>query len=493
MCAPATAAAQLRENPGPYSPAPDWTDDGGPLPGGAWHRDEAVARTRDWAAQRALHVQLFHALYNDGFVQVSLERRPDGFALQLADGYRRTPARALSRAARIAAAYLPLDTRRLDIRLGSPGTAGLDYRFENLAVLRRYFLGEATGEALGRSVHVADGDDAPGPATAAGGDPADPADSADSASPADFAAAQAQARELPRESGRSLRELAWVSPAGHGLSLRPYASFYRDTPKGGTAYESGLKIDGSLQIAPGWQAQATLALRAARRMPGEPGDGQTPSAAVRARLGAYVDAAWARLDKATLHRTWQAGPRRYLRASAGWYDAMFAGLGAQALYLSPSRRWALDLAANTVRPREFTGLGLQHGGRTTWMASAHYRPPWAQRLTLTARAGRFLGGDHGTRLEAAYRLAGGLEIGAWYAHGRGSDQGVFLQWPLSRLAGGRGGASAADVRFSRWPGRGAQFLEPPADLARTVRPLLDAPRTPADWQDFADLPPGRQP
>ncbi|VGO07812.1 Putative outer membrane lipoprotein [plant metagenome] len=493
-CASGGAQAQITHNAAPYALTPEWVDDRGPLPGGRWAESLALPGAAAWEQDTAARARLLHALHNDGFANVALAPLPGGVALHLSDTWRRSPLRALSRASRIALAYLPLSTRTLEIRLDIQDMAGPAYRYDNLPELRRYFSGDSTDAALAKTIHIAHGNSQKAQALP------DP-DSLDRATAqyADMPAARAQAARQPRESIRSAREAAWFGAHGGGVWLQPYASLYQGAPGGGRGYDAGLKLAGQLRIAPGWWLQGALGLSAVQDLPRRGDTATAGLARVRSGLADYGSPR-ARVDSALIHRYWQAGPRWYFRASAGWYEAMYGGIGAQALYVSPSRNWTFDVAADRVRLRERAGLGFESASHNTALLSAHYRPAWAERLTLTARAGRFLAGDLGARAEIAYTLPAGVEVGAWYArsqdrdaYGRDANHGFFMRVPLSLLLGGAGSVSQAAFQFSRWPGDAAQMLDQPADLARTLRSVLRTPAREDDLGDFADLPPGGLP
>ncbi|MCC7428474.1 MAG: YjbH domain-containing protein [Alphaproteobacteria bacterium] len=144
---------------------------------------------------------------------------------------------------------------------------------------------------------------------------------------------------------------------------------------------------------------------------------------------------------ANLQLDWfgRLGEGLYARATLGWLEPMFAGLGGELLWKPEGASWALGASLHYVRQRAFDGgLGLRgYGvatGHLTWYQSL---PFW--NLELAVSAGRYLAGDWGGTVEISRRFDSGIRIGAWATKtnvsardfGEGAfDKGFFIAVPL---------------------------------------------------------------
>jgi len=189
--------------------------------------------------------------------------------------------------------------------------------------------------------------------------------------------------------------------------IRPSLAFFFNDPSGALKGDLSALATWDWWPAPMTTVNTELKLTLAENVSDvtQPSNSLLPH--VRTDIAEYKRASDFKLLKAMFNQFYQPATRLYARASAGFYEEMFAGAGGQFLYLSPGGGWAADLAVDALRQRDFEGwFGFQDYKTVTAIASLHYRMGYG--LTGTMRAGRFLAKDEGVRLEMKRRFASGI-------------------------------------------------------------------------------------
>ena len=211
---------------------------------------------------------------------------------------------------------------------------------------------------------------------------------------------------------------------------------------------------------------------------------------VRTDVAEYKREKGLKLNTLLLNKFMHLAPRVYGRWSLGIYEEMFGGTGGQILYLPNQSNWAVDLAVDWLRQRDFEGgLDFRDYETTTAIASVHYQIK-DYGVTLSLRGGRFLAKDEGGRFEFSRRFRSGFQIGAWYTHTNGNDitgpgspgdpyddKGIFIQIPLnSMLSKDTRAKPIASIR--PWTRDVGQLVASPADLYDQFEDvlLLDRPQ-----------------
>jgi membrane-associated phospholipid phosphatase len=196
---------------------------------------------------------------------------------------------------------------------------------------------------------------------------------------------------------------------------------------------------------------------------------------VRTDIAEYKRGSRLKLNRLLLNQYLTLDERLYARASAGFYEEMYRGVGGQVLYLPKDSRWAADLSVDAVQQRGYRGWFDKLDYKTvTALGALHYKLPYD--ITATARAGRFLARDEGVRLEFKRRFQSGVEIGAWYTKTNGkditnpgtpanpyNDKGVFLSIPLNIMLPMDSQATAG-IGLSPWTRDVGQMVASPGDL-----------------------------
>lgn len=452
---------------------PEWT----PKPREPKPPSAAPAATPAASAGREQALALARALHAQGYSSVDVARDGDALLLRLAHDRISLMGRAVGRAARTALAQLPPGVATLEITYEQARLPIATYRFGDLERLRAYFAGRATPDQLAPTIKVT------------------------YAATADAARLEEHALLLAEERAPELGQPAYrfdLGPDARGSWLA-YERYKRDIssfqlkPINLEAWFDGssdLHYDLFALGRYSRELDAALRLEAAARLtlatdldPAAlpPNDSTLPH--VRSDVALYKDGAALKLESLYLSHQSQLGERLYGRASAGLYEEMFAGLGGQLLYLPANGAWAVDLTLEYARQRDHDGWGLLDYDNVTALGALHWRLP-ARGLTFTGRAGRFLAGDSGLRLEVQRRLRSGVQFGFWWTATDGNDytgpgtpanpyqdKGVFLSIPLA-LGLPYDSRARASLSLAPWNRDVGQMLRGPADLYSIVEDAL---------------------
>lgn len=432
---------------------------------------EPSAHTLDmWRATPALAQTLLQRLHAAGFARVSARLEGEELALSLTHSRISSIGRAVGRAARIALATAPADARALAITYTHDDMPLLTYRFTDLDRLRQFFRGELDEAELREHVTI------------------------DRHPAADFSAADT-ALERPSTAPMEMR----YGEDGHLLSLEQRDSllsgvyvvpinariFFND-PSGAFRYDIFATANYDRRLAPGWFATSAVRLTLSEDVSEVTQTSNSTLPHVRSDITEYRrEGDRLRLESLLLNRYARVSPWVYLRASVGYYEEMYAGVGTQILLLPTAAPWAFDVAIDAVRQREpGESFGFRDYRTVTALGALHYR--FVQRgVTLSARFGRFLARDEGVRWEFRRRFRSGVEAGAWYTvtnandeTGPGSpgdpyrDKGLFVSIPLNTMLtrDTQRRAELSVVDFTRDVG---QMVRSPSDLYWALERELD--------------------
>jgi hypothetical protein len=146
------------------------------------------------------------------------------------------------------------------------------------------------------------------------------------------------------------------------------------------------------------------------------------------------------------------------RVSAGLFESAYAGFGAEVFRFFHHGLWGVGLESVTVRKRDLDNNFALRDDLDQWFTTGFinlYAQLWpAQGVEAGLKAGRFLAGDPGVRVELR-RAFKYFTIGGWYTHtdtsifdsekNRGqSEKGVYLRVPFSVF---RDSASPGHFRY----------------------------------------------
>jgi len=269
------------------------------------------------------------------------------------------------------------------------------------------------------------------------------------------------------------------------FTIRPSLGVYLNDPAGEFKYEVGIQAAVNYRLARRTYFTGAVNYNIYETISDvtQPSNSTLPH--VRSDIAEYKRASPFKLTRFLVNQLYFPAERVYARASAGYYEEMFAGVGAQVLYLPRGAGWGLDLAVDWVKQRDHEGLGFSdyNYDTVTAIASFNYRLPLG--VTATARGGRFLAKDEGVRFEFKRRFASGYEAGFWYTRTNGNDitspgapgdpyydKGIFLAVPISTLLT-KDTQAVAFMSIAPWTRDVGQMVVSPLDLYRLMeKPLV---------------------
>ena len=255
-------------------------------------------------------------------------------------------------------------------------------------------------------------------------------------------------------------------------SFRPAVTQHIGGPEGFFLYELYAALSGSAELIKGLSAGASLGFNIVDTFDRlEPAD-TSKLPPVRSDIRNYLQEGRNRIRNLHISYLFSPLPEWYARISAGIFERMFGGVGAEVLYRPFESRWAIGLEVNRVRQRDFEQLfGFQDYEVTTGHLGLYYQMPWYN-LLGTIHIGQYLAGDRGATFRLSRRFKSGIRAGAWVTFtdvpfakfGEGSfDKGFFLSIPFNVFLL-RSTRSSATFGFRPLTRDGGQMVNVPARL-----------------------------
>jgi len=403
---------------------------------------------------------LVEALVKQDFKNVRVQLDSGTLGLTLTNSRIANTGRAVGRAVRTALAFAPEGTRAIRVtytRLEQPVAT---YEFHDLTRLTDYLTGLVDRESFSQTVLVRQ------------------------ATPADTIADEQELLGAIKDDGAvgirvgrdgDMVQVSSEDREANRFKVVPKVSFFFNDPSGALRYELWAAINYDKRLGQGLYLNSDLKLTALETVSGvtQPSNSLLPH--VRTDVAEYKRSGRFKLNRLLLNKYATPYEGVYMRASGGFYEEMYRGIGGQALYVPKDTRWAADVSVDALQQRGYRGWFDKRDYRTvTALGALHYKLPYD--VTVTARAGRFLAKDDGVRLEFKRRFRSGMEIGAWYARTNGHDitnpgtptnpyhdKGVFLSVPLNIMLPMDTQANAG-IALSPWTRDVGQMVASPGDL-----------------------------
>lgn len=133
----------------------------------------------------------------------------------------------------------------------------------------------------------------------------------------------------------------------------------------------------------------------------------------------------------------------YGRASVGYFEEMFGGVGGEVLYRPFDKPWAIGADINRVKQRGYDQrFDFRDYQVDTGHVDLYYRLPFYN-MTAQLSVGKYLAGDRGATFALARQFDSGVMIGAFVTKtnvpaeqfGEGSfDKGVFISIPMDLIS-----------------------------------------------------------
>lgn len=199
------------------------------------------------------------------------------------------------------------------------------------------------------------------------------------------------------------------------------------------------RINAGLALTPRWSFSAAAGADIYNNFDGlrQPSDSRLPK--VRSDIVQYLREGQNNLVRLETNYVWSPLQDWSARLSAGVFEEMYAGIGAEVLYRRPGAKWALGANLNRVRQRDFDQrFDFLDYEVSTGHLTAYFDLPF-HGMSGRLSAGRYLARDKGATLELSRRFASGVVAGAFATRtdvtsedfGEGSfDRGIFMILPF---------------------------------------------------------------
>jgi len=419
-----------------------------------------------WNADPQYRQVLFNRLLKQDFKNIRINVT-DGVAEATLGNTRISLAsRAVGRAARSILLCAPQGVREVKINYAISDMPFATYTFEDADKFQRYFNGLESRKQLASSVTIDYAE--PQPASAKTGQRMDISGG--------YSSTHLDSNDGDIVSFRSESSSLDKSRVAPGIGI------YFNDPSGAVRFETFINASYEKQVHDGLLFKTALQLTLWQNVSGvrQPSNSLLPH--VRTDVADYKKNGNLKLSQFLLNKFYHPRQRLYSRSSIGMYEEMFGGAGGQVLYYPGRAPWAIDLSADALRQRDIEGwFKFRSYSTVTMLASLHYRFQ-AAGVTATIRAGRFLAGDTGGRIEMKRRYRSGFEVGAWYTVTNGNDitspgtpshpyndKGIFISIPLSTMLT-KDTQTTPKISISPWTRDVGQMVISPGDLYDLLEP-----------------------
>lgn len=167
----------------------------------------------------------------------------------------------------------------------------------------------------------------------------------------------------------------------------------------------------------------------------------------------------------------------FIGLSAGYNEMMFAGIGGDVLHFFGNGRFAVGVGGDYVIKRDYNKvLGLKNYDFHDYYLNTYYHLKYPEVL-INIKAGRFLAGDKGVRIEIS-RNVNGFEVGFWYTKSSTgnftgenrnyADKGIFIRMPL-RIFKLKDTNQVASYSLAPWTRDVGQLAGRPFDVYNKVK------------------------
>ncbi len=420
---------------------------------------------QQWLDDPTHRRHLVKELERQDFKNISLSSTGSTLNVTLTNSRISLMSRAVGRAARTILLLSPAETRQIQITYTTTDLPVATYTFFELDKLRAYFAKKITRKELANYVSIEPASPQTMPAMV----------DDDTATLPEVQAGSGTVRHVTYNDGGDVVSFTQEDSLLNKVRVSPKVAIFFNDPSGFLHYQFYVRANYEKHLADKLyllaSADATLLEDVSEVT--DPSNSTLPH--VRTDVADYMKDSKLKLNQLLLNKYYQPASGVYARASAGFYETMFAGTGGQILYASESGQWAADLSVDWLKQRDtFGGFGFRPYDTVTALAAVHYRLPLG--LTGTVRAGRFLAKDVGARFELKRRFASGFEMGAWYTHTDGNDitspgapgrpyhdKGIFLTMSFDAMLT-KDTQSKGTFALAPWTRDVGQMVNSPGDL-----------------------------
>ncbi|PRY23017.1 exopolysaccharide biosynthesis protein YbjH [Aliiruegeria haliotis] len=259
--------------------------------------------------------------------------------------------------------------------------------------------------------------------------------------------------------------------------LGTYLGFGLFDPDEPVRADFGLRLGGSLTLAPGFVASGSIK----HRLLGNTEEATAKERSdkvpvVRTDFREYSRATDTFIDTMTLAHFGRPAPELHSRLTAGILERMYSGVSGELLWKPFDSNLAIGGEVNYVYKRAYDGgFGLQDYNVLTGHGTVYYEMPKGYNVQVDG--GRYLAGDYGGTLRLERRFDNGWKFGAYATmtdvaaedFGDGSfDKGIYMQLPL-RWATGQPSKSVHRMSISPFTSDGGQKVRVDDRLYERIR------------------------
>jgi hypothetical protein len=419
-----------------------------------------------WNADPQYREAMTERLLNQDFKNVHVDVSDGTASATLTNTRISLASRAVGRAARSIVLSAPQEVSVVKVHYAVYDMPLTTYTFTDIQRLQRYFDGLESRKQLAHTVSI---------------DYAEPHPVRDNSEMLAALPAEYSSTRLDNEDGDIISYRS-ESARLDKLRVAPGLGFYFNDPSGALRYETFINGVYGMQVKDGLFFKAGMQLTLLQNISGVRQESNSLLPHVRTDVADYKKNGNLKLTHAVLNKFYHPGKRVYARASAGLYEEMFGGGGGQLLYFPEQGPWALDVAVDALRQRDVGGgFTFRDYSTVTALATLHYRFK-REGVTAALRAGRFLAGDEGARVELKRTFRSGFEVGVWYTLTNGNDitgpgtpdnpyndKGVFMSIPLGSMLT-RDTQAIPRISISPWTRDVGQMVQSPGDLYDMLEP-----------------------
>lgn len=359
-----------------------------------------------------VEAHLAQALQEQGFFHVAVSVKENQLRVQYENPRFLSEAQAMGRVMRTAAALSPLDVPRIQVVALRRSVPVVKMSFQAMDFMG-FLAGKFTKEEFRRMVSL------------------------EKAGPGDRVSGSA-----PRASAswRDDLEKVGLKPEILDYGIKPAVETWLDDPSGFFKARVGVDAWGAASLWEGSDFYAWFNYPFYNTISSSIAPlGENP---VRSDIIRYKEREDPRFNSLLLDQVSNLGRGTFARLSMGYLETEYAGLSGEVLHLLGDGRWSVGLMGDwVVKRRPDSQFGFTGFQAHTILAGLNYLQPDLG-LAAKLRAGRFLAGDPGARLEIVRHWDTGASFGFWYTYtdtsgfqdpfNRGyQDKGIFVSIPMA--------------------------------------------------------------
>jgi len=208
------------------------------------------------------------------------------------------------------------------------------------------------------------------------------------------------------------------------------------------AYQLWLALGGQVQLAKGLNLIGTVGANIYNTFDDLKVESPSMLPKVRSDIKNYLQQGENNIVRLQANQLMKLAPALYGRVSAGLFEEMYGGVGAEILFRPLESRFAIGLDINWVQQRDFDQLfTFRDYSVTTGHLNLYYQLPY-QNLLAQLHIGRYLAKDQGATFQLSREFESGVRAGVFATltdvpfalFGEGSfDKGFFVAIPLDLL------------------------------------------------------------